>query len=126
MILIVDDEYFALEFLRRKLAGFGFTTETAHTIKDAIEILKNDEQIRIVISDLHLVEGSGIEVLKWVHENRPDIKKIIISAHTYESEMLDAKNARLYDYALSKPVDIINELVPMLRSFLGDDAPKEV
>jgi two-component system, NtrC family, response regulator PilR len=125
MILVVDDEYFALEFLRRKLEGFGFRIETAHTIKDAIAVMQKNESIRIVISDLHLVEGSGIEVLKWTHENRPDIKKIIISAHTYESEMLDAKNERLYDYALSKPVDIINDLVPMLRNFLGDDARSE-
>lgn len=120
MILLVDDEFFTLELISRKLINQGFKMKAIDNVKNAIDILTNNPEIKIVITDLHLPERSGFELLEWISVNRPEIKKIIVSAHTYEKELTISTDRLAYDYLLKKPLDVESELIPVLITVLKE------
>jgi CheY-like chemotaxis protein len=72
-ILIVDDDIEILEILYNELVKYGFVVFKASSGKDAIEVLKKNTDINIVISDFRMPNGDGRFVLDYVHsmENKP-------------------------------------------------------
>lgn len=63
-ILIVDDETELLEMYRDLFEMDGFKVTTATSAKEGIEAFKNDQSIRLIISDSNMGDMSGIEFLK--------------------------------------------------------------
>lgn len=82
-LLIVDDE----ATMRKGIANFmnweAIDCEVAATASDgleAIDILK-ETPIDIVITDIKMPEADGLEVAKYVYENHPDIKVILLTGY---------------------------------------------
>lgn len=82
-LLIVDDE----ATMRKGIANFMnwevIDCEVAATASDgleAIDILKKTP-IDIVITDIKMPEADGLEVAKYVYENHPDIKVILLTGY---------------------------------------------
>lgn len=67
-ILIVDDESDICELFEFEFESAGFVTFTASNITDAKEILQA-HQIDVVLSDVRMPGGSGIDLLEWVRLN---------------------------------------------------------
>ncbi len=112
-VLLIDDDARALETLSSVL-GADFDVRTARTAGDAEKILKSD-WVQIVLCDQHLPGTSGVEFLKHVRQQWPEVVRIILSAHTDPDEMLAAINeAGIYQY-VTKPWDA-GQLVLTLRN----------
>jgi len=70
-ILIVDDELSNLESLGKILRNEGHETFLAETGEQAIEMLKNESQINLILTDLKMQGTDGIGVLKQAKKNGP-------------------------------------------------------
>jgi len=100
-ILIVDDEVRSLETLQRILDD-DFDIKTASTIDQAERLLR-EEWVQIILCDQRMPETTGVEFLKLVREQWPDVIRMIISGYTDSEDIISALNeAGIYQY-ITKP-----------------------
>ena len=100
-VLIVDDEVRSLETLQRILID-DFDVKTAATVEDAERILET-EWVQIILCDQRMPDVTGVEFLKRVREQWPDVVRMIISGYTDSDDIIDAVNgAGIYQY-ITKP-----------------------
>jgi len=101
-ILVVDDERFFREAIREILAERGFECETADDGEAALERVQ-DPAIAVMVLDIALPGIDGIEVLKRLETQRPDVPVIVVSASNDQELVLDALRLGACDY-LVKPL----------------------
>jgi DNA-binding response OmpR family regulator len=103
-ILIVEDEKEILVFLRENLIRSNFHIETAIDGKDAIEKVKTFIP-DLVLLDIMLPGLNGLEVLKWIKKNKPEVFVILATA---KKEVEDIKKGYSLeaDYYITKPYDM--------------------
>jgi two-component system response regulator HupR/HoxA len=100
-VLIVDDEVRSLETLERILED-EFDIKTADNITDARKILET-EWVQIILCDQRMPEISGVEFLKQVREQWPEVIRMIISGYTDSEDIISAVNeAGIYQF-VTKP-----------------------
>jgi two-component system KDP operon response regulator KdpE len=123
-VLVVDDEAPIRRLLRAALSSHGYKVFEATTSREAlVHVL--DDRPDLIILDLGLPDGDGVEVTRRVREwSQTPI--IILSVREAESEKVAALDAGADDY-LTKPFGL-NELlarmrVVMRRQFTGTDEP---
>ncbi|MEJ5167189.1 MAG: response regulator, partial [Thermoanaerobaculia bacterium] len=100
-VLIVDDENLLRTSLSKYLENQGFETASAENLKEAKEIIIKDEP-EIVLLDVNLPDGNGLEFLEWAKNLYPDILFIIITAHGRIRDAITAIKNGAFDY-LEKP-----------------------
>ena len=103
-ILIIDDEKSLLDLLSVILKKEGYRVKTCQTPAKVFDILQGDE-LDLVICDIKLPGLSGMEILKYVRENRPEIPVIMITAYGSLKQAVEALKAGAIDYIL-KPFDV--------------------
>ena len=77
-ILIVDDELIMRESLAGWLERDGHTVQTAPSGEEALEILK-EVRFDILLVDIKMEGISGLDVLRHVKENDPDVAVVMIT-----------------------------------------------
>lgn len=105
-LLIVDDEQSALQAVLQnvnwKLLPFG-QIYTASNIERARLHLENSE-IKVVLCDIEMPMGSGLDLLEWINENRQDVLCIFMTCHAEFGYAQQAIRLGSVDYIL-KPLD---------------------
>ena len=100
-ILLVDDEEDNLALLYRTLRGTYNLEKTTSPLK-ALEILK-EKPFELVISDHKMPEMDGVEFLKRVQLEHPQVMRILLTAYSDANILIDAINyAKIYRY-VKKP-----------------------
>jgi DNA-binding NtrC family response regulator len=108
-ILVVDDEVQVREMLRRNLTQMGgFPVDVASNGLDALEKMEKDI-FDLVLTDLRMPEMDGIELLKAIKANRPEVLVIIMTAYGSIETAVDAIKRGADDY-ITKPIDF-NDLL---------------
>lgn len=103
-LLVVDDEESIREFLEIMLKKEGYEITLAEDGEKAIDLLKK-KSFDMIISDLQMPKVTGIELLKHVRENYPDIVFMMITAFGTTETAVEAMKMGAYDY-LTKPFKI--------------------
>ena len=100
--LLVDDDVNFVLGLAEVVGREGFTTKTATSLKEARnEIAKAAPDVLLI--DLHLPDGSGLELVKEFEEN-PGSEIVLITGHGTIETAVEAMRHGASDY-LVKPVD---------------------
>ncbi|MCU7920814.1 MAG: sigma-54 dependent transcriptional regulator [Candidatus Thiodiazotropha sp. (ex Epidulcina cf. delphinae)] len=100
-VLIVDDEVRGLETLQRILQD-DFNVQTAENVEQAREILEN-EWVQIILCDQRMPDITGVEFLKQVRDQWPEVIRMIISGYTDSEDIISAVNdAGIYHF-ITKP-----------------------
>jgi two-component system, OmpR family, response regulator len=100
-ILVVEDEDSIASFVVKGLTAEGHSVERAATASDAIG-LGTTYDFDLILLDLILPDGNGIDVLKRVRVDRPDVPVIVVSALGEVDDKVDLLDAGADDY-LVKP-----------------------
>src|SRR5437899_2457273 len=103
-LLIVDDEVSLRDLLSTVFEEDGCRVATAATLADGRAALQKDEP-DLVLCDLMLPDGSGLELLRETKAQNPSIAVIMITAHTTTKSAVEALKAGAFDY-IAKPFDI--------------------
>jgi len=102
-VLLVDDEPDNLALLYRTLRGKYDITKTTSPV-EALDILSKNK-IDLVISDHKMPEMDGVEFLKRVYDKYPDTMRLLVTAYTDSTILIDAINyAKIYRY-IKKPFE---------------------
>ena len=78
-ILLVDDELNILTVLNTLLKAEGYDVLTARDAEKAHEFVRT-KAIDLLITDIRMTPINGIELLKWVRAERPEISVIMLTA----------------------------------------------
>jgi len=100
-VLILDDEQRIIHELSEFLVRKGFAVKTAQTPTAAFKLL-NQEQFDVLILDIRLPEMDGLQVLKLVKADHPDLEVILISGHGDMDTVIEALRCGATDF-LKKP-----------------------
>lgn len=115
-ILIVDDERDIRELISEILKDEGFTTRLAGNSDDAIAAI-DAEPPALMILDIWLKDSrmDGIDILKTVKRENPDVPVVIISGHGNIEIAVAAIKQGAYDF-IEKPFNIDQLLVVIRRA----------
>jgi two-component system nitrogen regulation response regulator NtrX len=115
-ILIVDDERDIRELISDILEDEGFTTRLAGNSDEAMAEISG-EQPALIILDIWLKDSQmdGIDILKAVKRNYPDVPVVIISGHGNIEIAVAAIKQGAYDF-IEKPFNIDQLLVVIRRA----------
>jgi diguanylate cyclase (GGDEF)-like protein len=100
-ILLVDDDPSILEILADLMAIFGHDYETAKDGLEAIDKLKHDF-FHIVLTDMMMPGMDGMDLLKYIHGNYPNIKIMVVTGYDRTFTYTDVIRAGASDF-ISKP-----------------------
>lgn len=112
-ILLVDDDPDVLSGLRRMLhaAEPDWLISTASSGRKALQLMEH-ERVDVVVTDLHMPEMDGYELLRNLEKSHPETIRIVHSSHTatLATELL----RYLAHNVVAKPADP-KQLVALLR-----------
>lgn len=120
--IVVDDHPDALEWLANSLTSAfpGIQVATATTLDEGFSACKL-QLPDIALIDLGLPDGSGIDLLVWLHATAPNTLKIVSSIFSDDRHLFDALRAGAQGYVLKD--ESLEELVAMLRGITAGQPP---
>jgi len=104
LILIVDDEPDIRELLEITLSRMGKETISAENITTATSMLA-EHDVDLCLTDMKLPDGNGIDLVKHINSDYPDLPVAMITAHGNMESAIEALKAGAFDF-ISKPVDL--------------------
>jgi len=103
-VLVVDDELSMREFLEILLGREGYDVDTAANGEEAIRMVE-DHGYDLVITDIQMPKGNGMEILGRARELDPDAMVIMITAYGSTEGAVEAMKMGAYDY-ITKPFQV--------------------
>ncbi|MGN6550478.1 MAG: response regulator [Pararhizobium sp.] len=127
-ILVVDDDPEIRKLLGRYLDGQGFRVTLAANRRECEERIK-DHNITLVVLDVMLPDGSGLDICRSLRDSRPELSIILLTALKEDVDRIIGLELGADDY-LGKPFNP-RELVARIRAVLRRgraeaDAPDHV
>ncbi|MGB3692346.1 MAG: response regulator [Spirulinaceae cyanobacterium] len=103
-MLVVDDEPDNLDLLYRTFRR-SFQVYKANSGVEALEVLSNQGEVAVIISDQRMPEMKGTEFLSKTVPQFPDTMRIILTGFSDVEDLVDAINSgQVYKY-ITKPWD---------------------
>ena len=109
--LLVDDDATSLDALAELIDREGFTTSTATTLGEARQLM-DDVTPAVVLTDLMLPDGSGLELVEMAGTIGAQV--VLITGHASVETAVEALRRGATDY-LTKPIDL-----PRLKAILAN------
>ncbi len=100
-ILVVDDEESIRRLLEKELSGTLRHVYTAGTAREAFEAIRR-KQVDVIVLDIRLPDGDGLDLLEKFRESVPDVEVILITGHGNIDSAVEAMKMGAYDY-ITKP-----------------------
>ena len=128
-LLMVEDKESLRKMTTLALEGEGYRVTGVGTVADGIRAAQApaegaDHDFDLVLSDLRLPDGTGIEVLDAVKRHRPEVPVIMMTAFGTVGTAVEAMKLGAADF-LEKPVEL-DELFALIDQWLGSTAQPTV
>ncbi|MEZ5292142.1 MAG: sigma-54 dependent transcriptional regulator [Vicinamibacterales bacterium] len=104
-ILVVDDERSLREMLSIVLGREGYDVSTAEDVGTALDQIRSGPPPDLLISDLRMPDGSGVDVLRALKERSPGAVGLLLTAFASADTAVEAMRLGAVDY-LTKPFDV--------------------
>lgn len=102
-ILVVDDHRDTLRSMTLLLSRLGYHVLAAENMTDALRIA-HEEEFDILLSDIGLPDGSGLELIRRIRETRP-VRALALSGFGMDEDLQRSRDAGFSDH-LTKPVSL--------------------
>ncbi len=102
-ILLVEDHPDTLAAMAQLLEMFGYAVRTADSVAAALKAA-DGERIDVVISDIGLPDGSGLDLMRQLLGRQP-VRGIALSGFGMEEDLRKSREAGFLEH-LTKPVDL--------------------
>jgi two-component system response regulator PilR (NtrC family) len=102
--LIIDDEPDIRELLAITLGRMQIDVVTAGNFATAVKCL-GGERYDLVLTDMRLPDGDGLEIVEWIQTHRPGVPVAVITAHGNVEAAVRALKLGAFDF-IAKPLDL--------------------
>lgn len=109
--LIIDDEPDLTELLAITLERMGIDCRLAHDVSSALNLLKK-ESFQLCLTDMHLPDGSGLDIVQTIQKSYPQTPVAVITAYGSTEMAVTILKAGAFDF-VSKPIEL-----PRLRDLV--------
>lgn len=120
-ILIIEDDITFSLMLSTWLKKKGFGVSSVTTLTESKKLLEK-KSFDLVLSDLRLPDGDGIELLKWLDDGNREIPVIVMTGYAEVQTAVQAIKLGASDY-ISKPLNP-QELLRKIEEICAD-SPQE-
>ena len=108
-ILVIDDEEFVTESLKKLLKKSGYEVEIAKSGNEAVQKVQ-EADFDLIVSDIRMPDMNGVETIKMIREclkqnAKPMVPEIFITGYASKDNLEEAKKLKVADY-LYKPFNI--------------------
>jgi DNA-binding NtrC family response regulator len=103
-VLLVDDEQEFLEGLAERMRTRGMNVSTTTSAMEAIR-MTNEESYDVIVLDLMMPEMDGLEALKAIKKNKPELQIILLTGYGSIEKGIEAIKLGAIDF-LEKPADL--------------------
>ncbi len=107
-VLVVDDEHLVLRAVSRMVGTLGYTPRLASSGEEALASVQAAPP-DVILTDLHLADTTGIELMAAVRKQLPDAVIIVMTGRATISSAVEAIRKGAYDY-LVKPFEDLGTL----------------
>ncbi|HTK31271.1 MAG TPA: sigma-54 dependent transcriptional regulator [Candidatus Saccharimonadaceae bacterium] len=118
-LLVVDDEEAFRRLTCRELARTGYRVQGAESLEEARRLLAN-QHFHLVVLDMRLPDGSGLELLREIRAASPTTGVVILTAYGTVQEAIRAMKEGAIDF-LTKPCKL-TELEAVLEKAIERQA----
>jgi DNA-binding NtrC family response regulator len=115
-VLIVDDEEKLRSLLTRIIKLEGYNVSEAGDLRSALKTLHREE-IDVVLCDVKLPDGNGVDFVKEVKRNNPLIEIILLTAYGNIPDGVQAIKNGAFDYILKG--DDNDKIIPLLNQVVN-------
>ncbi len=119
-ILVVDDEpdveALVVQNFRRQVRTGEFEFIFAHDGRHALEVLKTEPDVAMVLSDINMPRMDGLALLEQLNEFHQDLRTVIVSAYGDMGNIRTAMNRGAFDF-ITKPIEF-DDLETTIRKTL--------
>ena len=122
-IWIVDDDQSIRFVLEKALAREGLAVRSFTNPRDVLTALEDDVP-QVLVSDIRMPGGSGIELLAKVKQKHPELQVIIMTAYSDLDSAVSAFQGGAFEY-LPKPFDV-PKAVELIRRALDESMREAV
>ena len=117
-IIVVEDNIVYCEFVCNLLTREGFRAVQAYHLSTARKLLQQASDGDIVVSDLRLPDGDGIDLLRWMRKEGMMQPFIIMTDYAEVHTAVESMKLGSLDYIPKQLVE--DKLVPLLRTILKE------
>jgi DNA-binding NtrC family response regulator len=117
-VLIVDDEAAMREALEVNFRRRGWRVKSAGGVEEAVQQFQR-EPSRLVITDMRMTDGDGLQVMKEVRKRAPRTPVILLTAYGSVPDAVQAMRGGACDY-LQKPISFA-ELEAVAKRFTAGE-----
>ena len=117
-IIVVEDNIVYCEFVCNLLAREGFRTVQAYHLSTAKKLLQQASDGDIVVSDLRLPDGDGIDLLRWMRKEGMTQPLIIMTNYAEVHTAVERMKLGSLDYIPKQLVE--DKLMPLLHTILKE------
>ena len=117
-IIVVEDNIVYCEFVCNLLTREGFRTVQAFHLSTAKKLVQQAKENDIIVSDLRLPDGDGIDLLRWMRKDGMMQPFIIMTDYAEVHTAVESMKLGSLDYIPKQLVE--DKLVPLLRSILKE------
>ncbi|MDX1389077.1 MAG: response regulator, partial [Acidobacteriota bacterium] len=104
-VLVVDDERSVRDVLGDGLEMMGYEVVVASSPDEALEAVHEHPEIRLVLSDIDMPGGSGLDLLKRVKAYNPDVDVIMVTGIVDADTAINTIRDGASDY-VTKPFNL--------------------
>lgn len=122
-IWIIDDDKSIRWVFEKALARTEMEFRTFASITDAMQALDREEP-QVIVSDIRMPNGSGLDFLQMIKQKKPDIPVIIMTAYSDLESAVAAFQGGAFEY-LAKPFDV-DQAVDIIRRAVEESARESV
>jgi len=119
-VLIIDDDESIAWVVQKALEPLGYSVVPHTNLTSGLRAVKDDSSDgssgQVVLLDLILPDGNGLDGLREIKSSNPDATVIMITAHGRMESTIDAMKEGAYDY-LEKPFDIEELKIVVEKAF---------
>jgi two-component system response regulator HydG len=122
-VLVVEDNETERRAISQLLKAEGFTVFGSESADKALSYL--EENIDVVLSDLHMGDVSGMDLLQLWKKQRPETQFILVTGHSSVNSAVEAMKSGAFDY-VTKPINLDELVLTIKRAVDGLQKDKEL
>ena len=101
--------------MRREIRSGQYSFMFAHNGVEALEVLNEEQDIDMVLSDINMPRMDGLTLLEQIPKVDPNIRSVIVSAYGDMKNIRTAMNRGAFDF-ITKPIDFEDMKVTIQRT----------
>lgn len=117
-IIMVEDNIVYCQFVCNLLEREGFRTVQAYHLSRAKKLLQQATEDDIVVSDLRLPDGDGIDLLRWMRKEGMMQPFIIMTDYDEVHTAVESMKLGSLDYIPKQQLEV--KLIPLLHDILKE------